>query len=208
MNKLDSIIFDLDGTLWNTIDSCVKVLSEVKTRHPEVIREINREEVENNMGKSLEKIALDYYGYLDREKAILIATESFEENVRNVMKNGGTLYPNLEDTIKKLAKEYKLCIVSNCINGYIEAFLKSSNLSEYFTDFECNGKTKLSKGENIQLIIDRNNLKNAVYVGDTISDKQAADFAKIPFVYASYGFGNVDTYNIRIDAIDELPYKL
>lgn len=26
MNEFDSIIFDLDGTLWSTIDSCVKSL--------------------------------------------------------------------------------------------------------------------------------------------------------------------------------------
>ena len=35
----------------------------------------------------------------------------------------------------------------------------------------------------------RNDIKRAIYVGDTIKDKKAAEYANIPFVYASYGFG-------------------
>lgn len=95
-------------------------------------------------------------------------------------------------------------IVSNCIEGYIESFLNSSNLTDYFKDYESNGRTKLSKGENIKLIIERNNIKKAIYVGDTISDKEAADYAKIPFVYASYGFGNVEQYDYKIDEINDI----
>lgn len=204
MNKVDGIIFDLDGTLWSTIDSCVKVLGEIKSKYPEVTKEINREEVEKSMGKSFDEIVKDYYGYIEKERAIVIAKEAFIENVNNLMKNGGTLYPKLEETIKKLSMNYKLFIVSNCIDGYIESFLRTSGLSNYFLDFECNGKTKLSKGENIELIIKRNNLKNAIYVGDTMGDKEAARYAKVPFVYASYGFGEVDEYDYLINSISEL----
>ena len=99
---------------------------------------------------------------------------------------------------------YKLFIVSNCIDGYIESFLRTSGLSNYFLDFECNGRTKLRKGENIELIIKRNNLKNAIYVGDTMGDKEAARYAKVPFVYASYGFGEVDEYDYLINSISDL----
>ena len=52
--------------------------------------------------------------------------------------------------------------------------------------------------------MERNSLKNAIYVGDTIKDKEASDYAKIPFVYASYGFGTVDKYDFKIDDISEL----
>lgn len=86
----------------------------------------------------------------------------------------------------------------------IESFLKTSKLSEYFQDYECNGRTKLSKGENIELIMKRNKIERAVYVGDTINDKEAADFAKIPFIYASYGFGLVEQYDYKIDNIKDL----
>ena len=204
MEKINSIIFDLDGTLWSTIDSCIKSLAEVKNKYDEITQDITADKVMSCMGLSFEKIVERYYGYIDKEKAIAYAKEAFNINIENLLKNGGTLYPKLENTIKQLSKKYNLCIVSNCVEGYIESFLKTSNLEEYFCDYECNGKTKLSKGENIKLVMDRNNIETAVYVGDTISDKEASDYAKIPFVYASYGFGKVEKYDYIINDIKDL----
>ena len=134
MSEIEGIIFDLDGTLWSTIESCVKVLKEVKSRHIEITKDISSEEVEKSMGKPFDEIVDSYYGYIEKEKAVNIAKEALEENVKNLMKNGGTLYPNLVEVIKELSKEYKLFIVSNCIDGYIESFLKISFL-KYLIDF-------------------------------------------------------------------------
>ena len=204
MDNLEAIIFDLDGTLWSTIDCSYNTLKEVQERHPDITREISKEEVRKSMGLPFDVIVKNYYGYLDFELAVSYAKEAFNKNVENLLKFGGTLYSGLEDTIKKLSNEYKLCIVSNCVEGYIESFLKTSNLGSYFTDYECNGKTKLTKGENIKLIMERNNIKSAVYVGDTMGDKEAAKDANIPFIYAAYGFGDVDNYDYRIDSITDL----
>ena len=206
MKKIDGIIFDLDGTLWSTIDSCEKVLKKVKEKHPEITKDIKREDIEKSMGKPFDEIVRTYYGYIEYDKAVIIAKEAFEDNVKNLMLNGGTLYNYLRETIIELSEEFSLFIVSNCIDGYIESFLNTSSLFDYFQDFECNGRTKLSKGENIKLIMERNNIKKVVYVGDTINDKEAADFAKIPFIYASYGFGQVDQYDYKINSIKELCY--
>ncbi len=90
------------------------------------------------------------------------------------MEHGATLYDKLEDTLKVLSKKYKLFIVSNCQDGYIETFMKFYNLDKYFVDFECPGRTNLSKAENIKIVIERNNLKHPVYVGDTQMDCDAA----------------------------------
>lgn len=200
----DSIIFDLDGTLWDTIESCMKSLEYVKNKYPEITREITKEQVKSSMGKSFYEIVKIYYGYLSEERATYYAREAFNRNIENLLENGGVLYHNTKNTILELSKRYKLYIVSNCIDGYIESFLSTSGLNTYFKDYESNGKTGLNKGKNIKLIIERNKLKNAVYVGDTISDKEAADFAGIPFIWSSYGFGNVDEYYYRIDDISEL----
>lgn len=204
MEKIDSIIFDLDGTLWSTIDSCIKSLAKIKDKYKEITQDITEEKVISCMGLPFDTIVEKYYGYINKDKAIIYAKEAFEYNIQNLLKNGGTLYPNLENTIKQLYKNYKLCIVSNCVEGYIESFIKTSNLEKYFYDYECNGKTKVSKGENIKLVMNRNYIKNAVYVGDTISDKEASDYAKIPFVYASYGFGKVEKYDYIINDIKDL----
>ena len=105
---------------------------------------------------------------------------------------------------QEVKANYKLYIVSNCIEGYIESFLETSNLKEYFLDFENNGRTGLSKGDNINLLIRRNHLLNPIYVGDTDKDREASEYAGIPFVFASYGFGNVTKCDYKIDDISEM----
>lgn len=203
-NKIEAIIFDLDGTLWSTTDSCVKVLKETKRKYNDITKDIDAETVNKCMGLTFDEIVKEYYGYLDIEKAKKYTKEAFKNNIENLLKNGGTLYPKLKRTIKELSKNYKLYIVSNCVVGYIESFLKSSNLEIYFSDYECNGNTKLEKGENIKLVMERNNIKTAVYVGDTIKDKNAAVEANVPFVYASYGFGNVEQYDFILNEVCNL----
>ncbi|GAA0337501.1 hypothetical protein GCM10008967_29700 [Bacillus carboniphilus] len=47
-------------------------------------------------------------------------------------------------------------------------------------------------------------MKSPVYVGDTIGDQKAANFAEIPFVYAEYGFGEVDQYDYSIKSLEDL----
>ncbi len=202
--EIDAIIFDLDGTLWNTVDSCLKATSFVKEEHSDITRDVTKEQIESAMGKTSDEIVNIYYGYLPREKGEEYANEAFNKNVDNLLKEGGTLYPNTRDTIIKLSKKYKLYIVSNCVKGYIESFLNTSGLKDYFSDYESYGNTLLSKGENIKLVIDRNNLKNPIYVGDTKGDMEASNYAGIPFVYAAYGFGKVEGFDYKINDISEL----
>jgi phosphoglycolate phosphatase len=77
-------------------------------------------------------------------------------------------------------------------------------LGSYFLDFENPGRTGLSKGENIKLIMERNQLQHPAYVGDTDGDRKAAAFAGLPFVFARYGFGQTETYNYAIDRFVQL----
>ena len=204
MEKIDAIIFDLDGTLWNTVDSCLKATSLVKEEHKDITRDVTREQIESAMGKTSDEIINIYYGYLPREKGEEYATEAFNKNVENLLKEGGRLYPNTRETIMNLSKKYKLYIVSNCVKGYIESFFNTSGLKDYFDDYESYGNTLLSKGENIKLVIERNNLKSPIYVGDTSGDMEGAKIAGIPFVYAAYGFGDVESFDYKIDDISEL----
>ncbi|MNR54842.1 Phosphoglycolate phosphatase [compost metagenome] len=52
--------------------------------------------------------------------------------------------------------------------------------------------------------MDRNNLSSPVYVGDTEGDLKAARYAGIPFVFASYGFGEVSDYDYIINSFEGL----
>ena len=52
-----------------------------------------------------------------------------------------------------------------------------------------------SWNETIKLIINRNNLVNSIYVGDS----KAARIPVISFIYAKYGFSTVNDYDYAID---------
>ena len=102
------------------------------------------------------------------------------------------LYPDMEETIKELSKNYKLFIVSNCQAGYIEAFFENTGLQPYFTDFTCPGDTGKLKADNIRIMMERNGLESALYIGDTQGDANACKDAEVPMIFARYGFGDVE----------------
>ena len=64
---------------------------------------------------------------------------------------------------------------------------KRQKLGEYFKDFTCPAYTGRLKGENIRIIMERNGLSEAVYVGDTQGDANSCKEAEIPMIYAAYG---------------------
>ena len=202
--NIDSLIFDLDGTLWDAIDTLVLSCNDVLKNHPDIKKNFSRKDFESVMGMQLDDISKKFFNNLNETDRNSIMKEFCIAEQNSLAKNGGKLYPNLEETLLKLSRKFKLFIVSNCQVGYIETFLKYHKLEKYFIDFENPGRTNLTKGENIKLIIKRNNLKNPVYVGDTTSDLEAAKFANIPFVYANYGFGNVNEYDYAINDIEDL----
>ncbi|MBU3188382.1 HAD-IA family hydrolase [Clostridium bowmanii] len=127
-----------------------------------------------------------------------------EEARKLLLKEGGILYLHLEDVLQTLSQNYSLFIVSNCPKGYIEAFLQYHKIGKYFKDIECSGNTGLAKGKNIKIIIKKHKLNSTIYIGDAQTDCDAAKFADIPFVFASYGFGKVDSYNYTIEKITDI----
>jgi len=201
---IDSIIFDLDGTLWDGTDGAAVIWREEASKYPEVTDSITADKLKALYGRPLEEIALLLLPSASREVALSIMEESVVKQCPYLEEHGGILYPNLETTLKELKKKYKLYIVSNCEEGYIQCFLKAHKLEEYFLDYEYPGRTRLSKAENIKLIIERNHLSNPIYVGDTSGDEKASRLANIPFVYAKYGFGKAESYDYVLETFEDL----
>ena len=202
--KFDGIIFDLDGTLWDSTAEVAKTWTSVIAKYNLNRKEVTVEDLKPCMGKLLDEIASILLPELDPKKQMQVIKECCEYENEYLGEYGATLYDKLEDTLKELSKNNKLFIVSNCQDGYIECFFKAHKLDKYFIDYECPGRTGLPKGENIKLIVERNNLKNPVYVGDTQGDANAAKLANVPFIFAKYGFGNVDEFFNSIESFDEL----
>ena len=201
---MDGIIFDLDGTLWDPIDTILKAWN-YRIKENELIKsELTRTDLEGTMGLQMDDMSKKLFPYLNEEVRLQVIKDCFQTEEEFLLNQGGKLYPNVEKVLQSLSKFYNLYIVSNCQDGYIETFYEFHQLEKYFLDFENPGRTGLSKGENIDLIMKRNHLSNPVYVGDTEGDLNAARFAGIPFIYARYGFGQVSDYDGAIEKFDEL----
>ncbi|MRG86032.1 HAD family hydrolase [Salinibacillus xinjiangensis] len=200
---MDSIIFDLDGTLWDSREAVVKACNQVIKQYEE-LEEITVEDLKATMGLQADDISRKLFPNISEEDGKAVLQKCFEVEIQYIEKRGGQLYENLNKVLEKLSRDYKLFIVSNCQAGYIEAFFTYHQLGRYFVDFENPGRTGLSKGENIKLVMERNELKTPVYVGDTDGDQKAAHYAGIPFVYAKYGFGEVEKYDYYIEKVEEL----
>ena len=202
---MDSIIFDLDGTMWDSRQEVCTAWNEVLKDYDVKKKEVSVEDMTATMGMLLVDIGKKLFPELsNRDLEDLINACCHREN-EYLSKKGAKLFDNLEYTLERLSKKYGLFIVSNCNKGYIEAFLEAHKLGRYFTDKECPGSSGLNKAGNIKLIIKRNNLKSPIYVGDTQGDCNSAIETGIPFVYAKYGFGkNVEGYSYTIDKIEDL----
>lgn len=196
---MDNIIFDLDGTLWDSTSTVIDSWNKTLDKYAEVTNRLKADDFKRIMGLVIADIAKVFFPYIEEPKRITIMKDCCVSECKYLEEHGAILYDNLEVTLKELSKKYKLFIVSSCQSAYLDAFFKFHNLGKYFTDHETHGRTGLTKGENIKLVIERNNLKNSIYVGDTEGDLKSARFAGIPFIYARYGFGQVDEYDYVID---------
>jgi phosphoglycolate phosphatase len=133
---------------------------------------------------------------------IMYACADYENGY--LREHGGRLFDGLEETLAELSKNHRLFIVSNCQAGYIECFLDYYGLWKYFTATKCWGDNQLTKGDNIKLIMKENDIVAGAYVGDVQGDCDSTYYAGAKFIYAAYGFGNVDRYDAKIDCFSDL----
>lgn len=199
------IIFDLDGTLWNSAEGVLKSWNEVIETLPDKDHIVTMEEMFSLMGKPMDEIGALVFPNMSLPRRNEVMEICCKRENDYLLQVGGILYPALEETLKTLGETYELYIVSNCQVGYIEAFLGHYHFEKYFKDTECFGNTNRMKADNIKLVVDRNKLDQAVYVGDTLGDYKATMEAGLPFIHAAYGFGKVDEAEYKAEEFSMLP---
>ena len=202
------VIFDLDGTLWDSGDSVGESWNIVIQRAGYDLT-VTADDLRRNMGKTMNEIADDLFGFLPEEERYALARrcEVFENAY--ITEHGGRLFEGVRETLKELYDAgVKMSIVSNCQEGYIPAFLTSMDMHRYFIDYEEWGRSGLLKADNIRLVMERNGAEKAVYVGDIQKDADASAKAGVPCICAAYGFGHIDKPAGVLNEFGDLPQVL
>lgn len=201
------IIFDLDGTLWDTIDTTYQATMNITSNRKDIPK-ISKKTVKTGMGLTLSENAKHYMPTIAKEKREEILKEINEETIR-LLKLGKTkFYMGMKKTLQKLSENYDLGIVTNNNDDYAKIFLETSNLKEYFKDYMGAASHDITKGEAIQLMINRNHQKEGYYVGDTKKDLEAAKEANVIFIHAKYGVDKKLSTPYSIKSIIFLPSLL
>ncbi|MCR5610983.1 MAG: HAD family hydrolase [Clostridiales bacterium] len=200
------VIFDLDGTLWNSVREVAIAWNDTFKKYGVGI-ELTPDMMRITMGRTVPEIgeAMPVLRDIEPKRRAVILKECCDEENRRLNLFGGVLYDGVPEVLEELEKSYELFIVSNCEDGYIESFLNYHKTAKFFKDTECIGRTGLNKAGNIRLVIERNGLEKAVYVGDTERDMRSARDAGVPFIHAAYGFGSGFDAEMRVSSFRELP---
>lgn len=190
--NIKHLIFDLDGTLWDTTEVSARAWNEILREDGRSSLVATADILKREFGKTMTAIAESLFPELDEEVRDELLLKCCGSQAAFLEKAGPELlYPHVRETLIQLSKSCRLYIVSNCQTGYIEQFMSKYDLEPLITDTECFGNTGKSKAENIKYLIERNHLEEAAYVGDTAGDYDAATKAGVPFIFASYGYGTV-----------------
>ena len=201
----DSLIFDLDGTLWDTCAPCALAWNKVLADEGISYRTIVADDVRAVTGKPHEECIRLTFSDLSSEQIQRISDLTMVEDNLMIDQHGGILYPCVITGLSALRERYRLFIVSNCQSGYIETFLRLNRFGDDdFEDIECWGNTGQPKPENLRRIVERNGLKSPIMIGDAEGDEAAARACGIPFAFVEYGFAGCISPDLRFDSFCRL----
>lgn len=183
MKKIKAVIFDLDGTLANTLPLCISAFR--KSIGPLINRSLSDEEIIATFGPSEEgtimALAPEYY-----DKGVSGYLKSYEE----LHTMCPAPFEGIEDLLKTLQdKSIKIAMVTGKGRQSTTISLEQFGLAQYFEAIETGISAGPSKQEGIQNIVDLFNdiqKQEMVYIGDAPSDIVASRKAGIPVVAAAW----------------------
>ena len=215
------LIFDLDGTLADTSNDLIASLNAVLADHkeapvaPDSVRHLISQ---GAVGLLSAGFGSNYIMMPDEKKQILF--NSFVAYYEQRMLNEIVLYPGIEAALNALsAQGFKMAICSNKNTNLAEHILEYLNIKHHFLavcggDFFV-GMKKPDRGHvegTMRLAGFDAPLAQAIFIGDAMSDLNAAKNTGIPSVFVTYGYADVTPSDSGADAIvdhaDELPLAI
>lgn len=195
MKKFDVVIFDLDGTLLDTLDDLTYSVNDALQRHGFPTRK--REEIREFVGNGAERlIALsvpDGTGNIKSRDCLNDFRKSYSRNMRCKT----APYNGITALLTRLSDEgYKLAVVSNKYDAAVKELCH-----DFFGEYvlaafgETGDFTRKPAPDIIIKVLSELQCAadKAVYIGDSEVDIKTAHNAGVAFVGVSWGFRNRET---------------
>ena len=190
--KKQLIIFDLDGTLLNTLDDLADS-TNIMLEHfnfPARTKEEVRNFVGNGVPKLIERAIPDGLNNPKFEDCLKLFKEIYSQN----MYNNTAPYPQITKMLESLKSNgYKVAVVSNkfdlAVKGLCEKYFHDL-IDIAFGENEAAGIRKKPAPDTVLNVLKFFNLKNsdAVYVGDSEVDIQTAKNCGMECISVTWGF--------------------
>ena len=100
--KRDSIIFDLDGTLWNASETVVRAFND-SIRAIGFDINLTSQTVRDFSGMKMDDIFTQYFSFVPKGKLEEFETIYANKENQYLKEYGGELFPKVKETLEKLA---------------------------------------------------------------------------------------------------------
>lgn len=208
--KVDLIIFDLDGTIVNSIPDLTNSINHVAVKNRmTTYREI---EISKIVGSGITNLIEKAFNIKKEDHNFKQYLDSFLEYYSQNHSNNSHLYKNVKETLEYFNQK-KLAILSNKLNIFTKEIVKNYNINRYF-DIVVGATEEMAKkpsSEPINYILQELKIQPnaAIMVGDSEPDILAAKSAGIKSIAVSYGYRSISQLqkhnpDFIIDEINEL----
>lgn len=189
---LDTVIFDLDGTLLDTLDDLYLSVNHILSKYNFPLR--TKDEVRMFVGNGVPKL-------IERALPKGYDNETFDTALADFKKYYGAHcndntqpYPKIMESLTYLKEQgYKIAVVSNKVD-----FATKSLCRDYFGSLvdvaigQREGIEKKPAPDSVFEAMRILNSKNAVYIGDSDVDVMTAKNANLPCIAVTWGFRDKD----------------
>ena len=187
---MKAIIFDVDGTLFDTRDGIIQALNYVLKVHGR--SEIKKEDEARYIGPPIKKSLMEFQGMeeLEADEATALYRKSYVEKFIG----DSIWYDGAVETLKELKdRGWILGIATMKTMPQLEALIRDFNCGDLFSVLKAAKEDgSLSKSQMLKDIKEEyQDAKKFVMVGDTMGDYKAAKEAGYEFVAADYGYGDI-----------------
>jgi len=188
--KYNTVIFDLDGTLLNTLDDLKDSLNYALAMHG--YGEKTLEEVKSFVGNGVRKLVQRALPANTPEEEIQKCLADFKEHYKSNMQNKTRPYDGIMELLSELKNNnYSLAIVSNKFDAAVKDLAKDyfDNIIDVAIGESASVKRKPAP-DSVYAAINElgSDIKKAIFVGDSETDVQTAKNAGLPCVGVTWGF--------------------